>query len=891
MKKLLLVDGHSILNRAYYGLPPLTSPDGTPIGAVYGFLNILLRFVKEENPAYLAVAFDLSTPTFRHKMYSEYKGTRKSMDDDLRVQVPIIKEVLKAMDIVIITKEGYEADDIIGTIAKKNASKELEVTILSGDKDLLQLADSHISMKTPKTSKGVTTVTHYTPEKISEEFGVTPDEFVLYKAIVGDTSDNIPGVKGVGPKTAAPIVSKYQTLENVIEHIDELGSPSVKKKMQEGIEDMRLSFMLAQIDTEAPVEFDLKDAEIRNFYNANSYDIFKKYNFKNMLASFAKEESNQPLKLPEIKEIIKFADIAEVKEKVSDNFSKEKPLGISISRVEKNNDIISFLNGSYPDSLAIATDKNTVYYICLGEDIEGKDIEKLFFETVGIFDSDKAADIYINDIKNKSKVFESFKNFPFDKFKDVSVAAYLKNPLKGSYLYDEIAADILEMTIPGVRELKDDKDSDKLSCAYDAFIALVCGEKLFNEMSGCEVLELYEEIEKPLIEILADMEETGVRVARNELKAYSESLSEGINKLKSAVYEEAGEEFNILSPKVLGNILFEKLGLPHGKKTKTGYSTAAEVLEGLAPKYKIAGDILEYRTLTKLKSTYADGLCAFIEDDGRIHGSFNQTVTSTGRLSSTNPNLQNIPIRMELGKRIRKVFIPKDGFVFLDADYSQIELRVLAHMSGDKKLIEAYNQAKDIHTMTASQVFHVPFEEVTEEQRRNAKAVNFGIIYGISSFGLGKDLSISPGEAKEYINSYFQTYPGIKEFLDNLVSVARDKGYSETLFGRRRPIPEINAKNAITRQFGERVAMNAPIQGTAADIMKLAMIRLYNAMSEEGLKSKLIIQVHDEILVEVFAPEKERVAQLITDSMMNAVSFRVPLEIEINEGKNWFEAH
>ena len=887
MKKLLLVDGHSILNRAYFGLPPLTSPEGTPIGAVYGFLNILMRFLNEEKPDYLAVAFDLSGPTFRHEMYPEYKGTRKSMDDDLRVQVPIIKDVLTSMEIPIVTKEGFEADDIIGTIAKKNASDDLEVTILSGDKDLLQLADEHISMKTPKTSKGVTTVTHYTPEKIKEEFGVSPDEFVLLKSIMGDPSDNIPGVKGVGPKTAAPIVSTYHTLDNVIDNIDNLSSESVKKKMKEGVESMKLSFKLAEIDTDAPVDFTIDDAVIKDFYNPASYELFKKYNFKNMLALFTEEDKHEVIDLPKIKDITSRSEL----DKLIKKLEKAGSVGMSVLGSDRSENIISFFTGAHPRAIAVCIDEKDVNYICPVEDISGEDIEDLFFRMVKKSETDGDRNIYINDVKKVSKAFETREYFPFDNISDTALAAYLCDPLKGEYLYSDIAANVLNCVIPSEKELKADADGEKQMCAYDAFVSFMSGDRLFDELKKSGMEKLYHDVEEPIIRILTDMEKTGVRVDKEALKEYGRNLEKGIEDTQAAVYEEAGEEFNILSPKVLGSILFEKLGLPHGKKTKTGYSTAADVLEGLAVRYRIADKVLEYRMLTKLKSTYADGLAAFIEDDGRIHGSFNQTVTATGRLSSANPNLQNIPIRMELGREIRKVFIPEDGFIFLDADYSQIELRVLAHMSGDEKLIEAYNQAKDIHTMTASQVFHVPFDEVTPEQRRNAKAVNFGIIYGISSFGLGRDLSISRNEAKEYIENYFYTYPKIKSFLDGLVESARSKGYSETILGRRRPIPEIRAKNAVTRQFGERVAMNAPIQGTAADIMKLAMIRVYDALKADNLRSRLIIQVHDEILVETFESEKETVKEIITDSMVNAVSFKVPLEIEINEGRNWFEAH
>ena len=891
MKKLLIIDGHSILNRAYYGLPPLTSPEGTPIGAVYGFLNILLKFYNEEEPDYLVVTFDLSAPTFRHKMFKDYKGTRKPMDDDLRVQVPIIKDVLTAMDIDIVTKEGFEADDIIGTIAKKNASDEIKVTIVSGDKDLLQLADNNINIKTPKTSKGITTVTHYTPEKIEEEYGVTPEEFVLLKAIMGDSSDNIPGVKGVGPKTAAPIVSSYHTLENVINNIDNLGSESLKKKMREGVESMKLSFKLAEIETDAPLDFTLEDATVKNFYNPASYELFKKYNFKSMLSFFSEEDKHKNAELPEITEISSEKEFSDMIEKMCIHLNEQGCLGVSISHTEESDNIIAFLNGSFPDAIAIASDENRVYYAVCSNDLDGKTIENGFYKLVKAKESNSEANIYINDLKKASKAFTDKSVFPFDLIRDVSVAAYLNDPVSGSYLYNEISAGILGLIIPGDKELKNDPENKKKILSYDAYVSFMSGNILFDMLKQKDMDSLYFDMEAPLIRVLSDMEENGVRVDRNALKEYGLVLEKGIEVTQRSVYEEAGEEFNILSPKALGGILFDKLGLPAGKKTKTGYSTAAEVLEKLAPMYTIAAKVLEYRTLTKLKSTYADGLAAFIEKDGRIHGHFNQTVTATGRLSSTDPNLQNIPVRMELGREIRKVFIPDKDYIFLDADYSQIELRVLAHMSGDEKLIEAYNQAGDIHTMTASQVFHVPIDEVTPVQRRNAKAVNFGIIYGISSFGLGKDLSISNTEAKEYIDNYFLTYPGIKHFLDKLVKDAKDRGYSETLFGRRRPIPEIKARNYMVRQFGERVAMNAPIQGTAADIMKIAMLKTHDALIKERLRSRLILQVHDEILVEAYETEKERVREIITDSMMNAVSFKVPLEIEINEGMSWYDAH
>ena len=883
MNKLMLVDGHSILNRAYYGLPPLTSPDGTPTGALYGFLNILFKFLDEEKPDALAVAFDVSAPTFRHEKYKEYKGTRKPMDPDLKVQVPLIKDILEAMNIAIVEKPGWEADDIIGTLSKKYSKDGNPVTIVSGDKDLLQLVDENITMKNPKTSRGQTTVVNYTPEDVIEEYGVTPHEFILLKAIMGDTSDNIPGVKGIGPKTAAPIVAKYHTLDEVIAHIDDLSSASVKKKMAEGVDSMKLSYFLAEIDTNVDLDFDPEKAGLDNIFNDRSYELFKKYNFKTILGRFSDTPPPKEVKLPETVFVKDKGKAGEVLDEAKDVLRKEGCVGLSVYKMLKEENIMAFLAGEMPKDVAVCTGEDRLYLISMSSDIDGVFLREFILELV----KEKKGKIYFNDVKSLAKIFNNEPGL-IQRVSDVALTAYLINPIPGKYLYCDIAFEHMNMQLPDEKELK--KEPEKMT-ALDAWVSFIAGDKLLEKVGQMDMMNILRDMEEPLTTVLSSMEYYGIKVDRDALKSYGESLGARIEELSDSIKEKAGEDFNINSTKALGSILFEKLQLPHGKKTKTGYSTAAEVLEELAPEHPIAGDILEYRTLTKLKSTYADGLADFIEEDGRIHGDFNQTVTATGRLSSANPNLQNIPVRMDIGRQIRKVFIPEEGFLFLDADYSQIELRLLAHMSGDEKLIEAYKSSEDIHAITASQVFGVPLDEVTPLQRRNAKAVNFGIIYGISSFGLGRDLSISVSEAKQYIENYFKTYPGIKDFLDGLVASAKKKGYSETIYGRRRPIPELKNKNFMTRSFGERVAMNAPIQGSAADIMKIAMLKIYERIKTADLKSRLLLQVHDEVLVETAVEEKEEVRKIIKESMEGAAKLKVPLTADVNEGNNWYEAH
>lgn len=953
--ELMLIDGHSILNRAFYAIPPLTAPDGTPTGAIYGFLNILFKFIDEEKPNKLIVAFDRSEPTFRHEKYKEYKGTRKSMDHDLRVQVPLIKDVLKSMNITIAEKPGYEADDIIGTLSKRMSANGEKVVIVSGDKDLLQLLDDNITMKNPKTRAGKTTVDTYTPAELYEEYGVTPEEFVDLKALMGDTSDNIPGAKGIGPKTAMPLIAEYHTVENLLDHIDDIKSKSTAKKLTESKDNIILSKFLAKIDVDAPIETDIDGAKLENLCNDNSMDFLIKLNLKTFVERLKKkgygsdggsdsngtaasdkdvnqpdENAMQPASNDDIEELFgelmaesaaangtassdRAATVTPEKEvHIDDNiFNPVGPMTelktVEIQDFDEytklSDDIFKNVSNARNASISLMNDGDNVFVsVASGDSIYTVQEPYLSKEQIlsgvrELFDRISRADnretfakIYVNNINFfiKNLELETSYGFPVDNIFDLGLAAYIVDPNVGNYSYDVLAFTYLKEVLETPKDLK--KDVQKQT-VLEANVLFHSGREVYSKLVSVDGESLYKDVELPTSLVLADMSMQGIRVQKDELNNYTQKLSERIEIIREQIIEEAGVDFNISSPKQLGEVLFDRLHLPHGKKTKTGYSTAADVLESLAPEYTIVANVLEYRTLTKLKSTYGEGLVAFIEPDGRIHGEFNQTVTATGRISSSQPNLQNIPIRMEIGRQIRKVFVPKDGCVFLDADYSQIELRVLAHMSGDEKLIDAYRSAEDIHTMTASQVFHVPVDMVTPEMRRNAKAVNFGIIYGISSFGLSNDLSISVSEAKQYIDSYFHTYPKIKTFLDNLVQSAKDKGYSETILGRKRPIPDLSSKNFRLRSFGERVAMNAPIQGTAADIMKIAMIRVFNELYSRNLKSRLILQVHDELLIETYKDEVDEVKSILEEAMTKAVKLKVPLMIETGEGDNWLNAH
>ena len=879
MKKLVLIDGHSILNRAFYGVPELSNSQGLHTNAVYGFLNIMFKILDEEAADYIAVAFDLSAPTFRHKAYAEYKGTRKSMPDELREQVPLIKDVLSSMNIPILTKEGYEADDIIGTIAKRYQSDEVFVSVISGDRDLLQLSDKYIKIRIPKTSKGVTTVHDYLPEDVMNEYGVTPKEFIDVKALMGDTSDNVPGVPSIGEKTATKIIQEYHSIENAIEHVDELKPPRASKALSEHIEDAKFSKMLVTIVTDAPIETDISDMEVGNLYTKESLEWINKLEFKSFLKRYENVEMEASIELDTT-----VIDKQDAWESLYNELKDSKEFGISVCLEETA--IKSYhVNSLYAISITL---ENKSYII--------KDIENIadILEEIIRLDARK----YVLSLKPLIKLVKDMK--AAKNFYDISVAAYLINPLKDSYFVEDIARDYMGSACSSKSEMigkaklnevlrfNDEKAINYF--ATESYVALHSGENILAKLESLELTELYENVEMPLIYSLAKMENTGVRVDEERLKKYADTLLEKIAKLEESIITKAGESFNINSPKQLGEILFEKLKLSGGKKTKTGYSTAADVLEKLAPEHEIIRDILEYRQLTKLNSTYATGLAGYIREDGRIHGTFNQTITATGRISSTDPNLQNIPVRTEMGSKIRDIFVPKEGYVFVDADYSQIELRVLASLSGDEKLIESYHSAADIHAATASQVFHVPLEEVTPELRRNAKAVNFGVVYGISAFGLSEDLSISRKEALDYINNYFKIYGGVKKFLDKQVADAKEKGYVKTMFGRIRPIPEIKSSNFMTRSFGDRVAMNSPIQGSAADIMKISMLKVDEALEKSGFDARIVLQIHDELLVEVKEDEAAKVSELVEKAMKEAVSLKVPLEVDAHIGKTWLEA-
>ncbi|MGN0274063.1 MAG: DNA polymerase I [Chordicoccus sp.] len=877
-EKLVLIDGHSILFRAFYGMPlGMTAPDGTHTNAVYGFLAILHKVIEEEKPDYLAVAFDLAAPTFRHKLYPAYKGTRQKAPEEFHEQVPVMKKLLTDMEIPVLTAEGWEADDILGTLARDAEMKGVGVSLISGDRDLLQIASAGTEIVIPKTRGGKTTYERYTPEIVKKTYGVTPEAFIELKALMGDTSDNVPGLPGVGPKTAQKIMETFGSIENAHNHVDEVKPPRASKAMKENWDQLLLSLDLVTIRTNAPVHFDEEAMRLGNPYNEKSYEDFKRLGFTSLLGRF---DMNRAPKAPEFS----FEEVSDLAEMAS-SFEKaahEKRIGVSL--LEEDGKI-------YAAGLA---DAKSVRVFRIRGFITEADLLRYLGEAVSHAGQTACMNVkallrHFPEIQSTGNLF------------DAVVAAYLTDPLKSDWAYDSIASAFLKRTVPSEEELigkkglaaayADGKDEEiSRLAAYMAAVALDSAGPLTQKLSALGMEKLFTDVEMPLTRTLASMENEGIICRRDELAKYGASLTARIDELTDLIYSEAGEEFNINSPKQLGNILFEKMHLTGGKKTKTGYSTAADVLEKLAPDYPIVANVLEYRTLAKLKSTYADGLAAFIKEDGKIHTTFNQTITATGRLSSADPNLQNIPMREELGRLIRKCFYPAEGCVFVDADYSQIELRILAHMSGDEKLIEAYREAKDIHRITASQVFHTPFDEVTDLQRRNAKAVNFGIVYGISSFGLSQGLSISRREAQEYINQYFKTYPKIKTFLDGLVESAREKGYAVSLFGRIRPIPELKSKNYMQRSFGERAAMNSPIQGTAADIMKIAMNRVYARLRREVPEARLILQIHDELLVEAPEGKAEQVQTILTEEMKHAADLKVTLETDCHIGRNWYEA-
>lgn len=895
MDKLVLIDGNSIVNRAFYGVPDLTNKEGLHTNAIYGFLNILIKVIEEESPTHLLVAFDVKAPTFRHEMFEEYKGTRKPMPDDLREQIPVLKEVLSAMNIQMKEQEGIEADDILGTMAKSGEGNGMDVCVVSGDRDLLQLATDKIKIRIPKTKGGKTIVEDYYRPQVIEKYGVTPEQIVDLKGLMGDTSDNIPGVPGVGEKTAVKILTLFGTVEQAIEHVEDITPNRAREAVKNNTKLALLSKKLAAIKTDCKLGVKMEDCLVGNIFTEEAYAVIKRLEFKSMMARF-QSDTGANLSLEKKFHILKKK---EEFESLIGKCGKGTVLSVKIiarSKAEQGQEpdgqLSLFVQEEERMTAAVfAVSEEEVLYCPAGVITEAYVKEQLaVLEEKGVL-------FVTNDLKSQ---LDYLPEMDAKQAFDTGLAAYLANPIQKGFLEEDIALEYAGVTMPlyqqvfgkksfyeASKEAPDDFARYACYCVLTSFLAYKPLERKLKQMKS---YELFAEIEMPLVFTLYRMEREGIAVKREALREYGEKLGERIDVLQKEIYEMAGEEFNINSPKQLGVILFEKLRMPYGKKTKTGYSTSAEVLEKLRFESPIVEMILEYRQLTKLKSTYADGLSADIDMDGRIRSTFNQTITATGRLSSTEPNLQNIPIRMELGRQIRKVFVPKDGFVFLDADYSQIELRVLAHMSGDERLIEAYRENADVHRTTAALVFHVPYEEVTELQRRNAKAVNFGIVYGISGFGLSRDLNITKKQAEQYIADYFETYPNVKAYMDSLVEMGKKKGYVTSMFGRRRPIPELESKNFMQRQFGERIAMNSPIQGTAADIIKIAMIHVDERLREKKLASRLILQIHDELLIETREDEIEEVKQILEHEMVAAADLQVPLIAEVKQGGNWYEA-
>lgn len=903
MNNLLLIDGNSIMNRAFYGImgsKALTTKDGMYTNAIYGFLAIMFKIVEDLNPEYMAVSFDLKAPTARHKLYEQYKANRHGMPQELADQMPIIKDVLKAMNIDVVELEGYEGDDILGTLAKYGEKQGLKVTILSGDRDTFQLASDNITIRIPRTKAGKTETEDYDRKKVIEEYGVEPKALIEVKGLQGDTSDNIPGVAGIGPKTALGLIKKYGTIEKLYEAINN-GEDDLKGKQKENIvqgkDDAFLSKTLGTIDVNVPLNDNLESLKVEEWNRAEVLEIFERLNFKRYIERFNLYD--------ETKSNGKSKSELELDFKINSD--------ISLEEVKKR----------------ITELKECIYYIGTVDVDNDEYIYKKDISSISFYDKEKKEAYYIKnpDLKIIKNIFEneSIKkigheiNLDYILFRqndikmnniyfDTAVGAYILNPTDGKYPIDTIIENYLNINInkylisQGIQEkseqmtLFDSMDSNQninediyrntlYVYAINELIG-VLNEKL--EETGQK--QLFEQIDMPTIEVLGDMQINGMYANLEELEEFGKKLAKRLEMLTNEIYELVGEEFNIKSPKQLGVVLFEKLKLTVIKKTKSGYSTDSDVLEKLKGEHPIIEKLLEYRQLAKLNSTYVEGLKPYINaKTGRIHSFFHQTITATGRISSTEPNLQNIPTRIDLGKQLRKVFKPADGKVYIDADYSQIELRVLAHLSEDEHMIRAFKNGEDIHKQAASMVFGVPQDMVTKEQRSSAKAVNFGIVYGISEFGLGEQLGVGRNKAKEYIEQYLTKYAGVRNFMKNSVDKAKEQGFSQTMFGRRREIQELNSKNYMIRQFGERAAMNTPVQGTAADIMKIAMIKVYEELKNRNLNSKIVLQVHDEMMIEAPIAEKEEVKKLLKECMESATTLKVPLVAEVSEAYNWYD--
>ena len=902
-KRLLLIDGNSIMNRAFYGIMgnKMLSSNGKYTNAVYGFLAILFKNLEDLNPDYIAVSFDLKAKTERHKLYEGYKANRHGMPDELAQQMPMIKEVLKAMNIDIVEMEGYEGDDILGTLSKYGEKQGLDVTILSGDRDTFQLATDKVTIRIPRTKQGKTETDEYDRKKVIEEYGLEPRALIEVKGLQGDTSDNIPGVPGIGPKTAISLIQKYGTIENLYKSIEE-GTDDLKGKNKENIvenKDMALlSKTLGEINVNVPLEDTLEDLKTEEWDKAKVLELFRDWNFKRFIERFNLESSDIVYtEKKNLSDLFKINQNASIKE-VEEFLNKQQKIVFYFGLEDDPNP--EFIIKSKIASISIFNcEKNEAYFI--------KDTEDGFFEFLKrIFENKKIAK-YGYKLSNIYILLKqlgiSIQNIKYD----ITVAAYIIDPSIGKYPIDGLIEQYLSINVGaflaqnGVNEEKSkqmtlfdnsENKTEEVSYRNGLYVYAIneLSKILTEKLKEQEELELFETIDMPTIEVLANMQWNGMKVNENDLIEFGKALKDGLDLLTQEIYELAGEEFNINSPKQLGEILFDKMKLPVIKKTKSGYSTAEDVLEKLKNESPIIKKILDYRQLAKLNSTYVEGMRPFINPKtGRIHSFFHQTITATGRISSTEPNLQNIPTRIELGKQLRKVFIPEDGCVYIDADYSQIELRVLAHMSEDAHMIEAFEKGEDIHKQAASKVLHKPIEEVTKEERSSAKAVNFGIVYGISDFGLGEQLGIGRKAAKAYIDQYLEEYSGIKKYMEDIVERAKQKGYAQTQFGRKRYIQELKSNNYMVREFGKRAAMNTPIQGTAADIMKIAMIKVYNQIKEKNLKSKIVLQVHDEMMIEAPIEEKEKIKEILKQSMETATKLKVPLIADISEAINWYD--
>ena len=890
MDKLVLIDGNSIMNRAFYGImgsKMLTTKDGKYTNAIYGFLAIMFKILEDIKPQYIAVAFDLKGPTARHEMYKEYKANRHGMPDELAQQMPIIKEILKAMNIDIIEKQGYEGDDILGTLAKYGEKQGLDVTILSGDRDTFQLASDNITIRIPRTKAGKTETEDYNRKKVIEEYGLEPEQLIEVKALQGDTSDNIPGVPGIGPKTAISLIQKYHTVDELYKKIEN-GEDDLKGKQRENIvnnkEMAELSRKLGEINTHVPIEDTLEQIKVEEWDKSKVLEIFEELRFNRYIERFNLKE-NETQKTTKIEKI----DVIETEEIPELNGKLFYYLDIVTSNNQEQ--IIK------KDIIGISIYSNNKNYYITSQNLNEKLKELFENEQIEKYGYNLAEDYII-----LKQIGITMKNIVYD----AKIATYILNPTS-KYDLDVIVRDYLEidndeyMQAQGVKE-----EANRQTSLFDEGKQEEQGNKIKNSIYAKEIeqlsevtlkklqeageLELFKNIDMPTVEVLAEMQWNGMYLDVQELDDYGQELKTRLEILTQEIYEMCGEEFNINSTKQLGEILFEKLRLPVVKKTKNGYSTDVDVLEKLKEEHPVIEKLLEYRQLMKLNSTYVEGMKPYINPKTkRIHSFFHQTITATGRISSTEPNLQNIPTRFELGKQLRKVFKPAEGCLYIDADYSQIELRVLASISNDEHMVQAFKHGEDIHKQAASKVFNIPIEEVTKEQRSSAKAVNFGIVYGISDFGLGEQLNISRKKAKQYIDQYLEQYSGIKQFMSDIVEKAKEQGYVETLFKRRRYIPELKSNNYMVRQFGQRAAMNTPIQGTAADIMKIAMLHVLKELKEKKMKAKIVLQVHDEMLIEAPLDEVEEVKTILKNNMENACKLNVPLIAEVSEATNWYD--